>query len=277
MRAVMAPFPHRHAEVPRPRCAAPQGWAQPCKRQQYGCSVCLRSDALLRQPAPRSESMFRPRCVVTEVTTWQRWASLQEKRVAEAALHGASVLARRSRESWGIRWKWRTGGIARESGVPRGTLMIETVGAEAEQAELWAGSVEPRETQGGRADLLWTRFRANMSRITGLMKLALSQNDPLGPMKLFFLQSDGPRADILRTIVVFLHATFEDVLRTTARQRIVAAKADVLNEIPLVGAARSDRREKFSLGSLDPHRRCRFSRARDPRFSQACPPRMWHT
>jgi hypothetical protein len=69
-----------------------------------------------------------------------------------------------------------------------------------------------------------------------------------------FLQSDGPRADILRTIVVFLHATFEDVLRTAARQRIIAAKADVLNEIPLVGAARSDRREKFGLGSLDPHR-----------------------
>jgi hypothetical protein len=53
---------------------------------------------------------------------------------------------------------------------------------------------------------------------------------------------------------VFLHATFEDVLRTVARPRIAAAKAEVLNEIPLAGAAKSERREKFALGSLDAHR-----------------------
>jgi hypothetical protein len=101
-------------------------------------------------------------------------------------------------------------------------------------------------------DLPEVRFQLNMSRIHGLVKLIFSDIDPLRPTKPF--RSDGARADLLRTIVVFLHAAFEDVLRTTARQRIPAAKSQVLSKIPLAGKSGSDRAEKFHLGELDKHR-----------------------
>lgn len=61
-------------------------------------------------------------------------------------------------------------------------------------------------------DLLKARFHLNMGRINGLVKLIFSDFDLLRPTEPF--QSDGARADILRFIVVFLHATFEDVLRS---------------------------------------------------------------
>jgi hypothetical protein len=57
-------------------------------------------------------------------------------------------------------------------------------------------------------DMLKARFHLNMGRINGLVKLALSDLDLTRPF-----QIDGAKADILRSIVVFLHATFEDVLR----------------------------------------------------------------
>jgi hypothetical protein len=62
-------------------------------------------------------------------------------------------------------------------------------------------------------NLLKARFHLNMGRINGLVKLIHLDFDQLKPPGLF-QQSDGVRADILRAIVVFLHATFEDVLRT---------------------------------------------------------------
>lgn len=102
-------------------------------------------------------------------------------------------------------------------------------------------------------DLLMVRFRLNMDRIHGLIKLSFSDIAPLRGTEPF--QTDGLRADILRTIVVFLHATFEDILRTIARQRIAAVKSqDVLDKIPLVGTSRSGRAEKFYLGALNAHR-----------------------
>lgn len=61
-----------------------------------------------------------------------------------------------------------------------------------------------------RKHLLEARFQSNMRRINGLVELIFV--DPLKPKGLF--QSDGVRADILRSIVVFLHASFEDVLRS---------------------------------------------------------------
>jgi hypothetical protein len=57
------------------------------------------------------------------------------------------------------------------------------------------------------------RFILNMGRINGLLSLINSGIDRLKPKG--FAESDGPRADILRAIVVFLHATFEDVLRSS--------------------------------------------------------------
>jgi hypothetical protein len=101
-------------------------------------------------------------------------------------------------------------------------------------------------------DLVTARFRLNMDRIHGLVKLIYSDIDPLRATGPF--QIDGAKADILRSIVVFLHATFEDLLRTTARQRIAVAKSQVLDGIPLVGTSRSGRAEKFHLGALNAHR-----------------------
>ena len=53
-----------------------------------------------------------------------------------------------------------------------------------------------------------------MSRINGLVRL-VSSNEALKPTGIF--KSEGTRADILRSIVVFLHATFEDILRSHIR------------------------------------------------------------
>jgi hypothetical protein len=63
-----------------------------------------------------------------------------------------------------------------------------------------------------KVDLLETRFRLNMDRISGLVRLLFS-NDALKP-NAAFEPSTGPRADILRAVVVFLHATFEVALRS---------------------------------------------------------------
>jgi hypothetical protein len=60
------------------------------------------------------------------------------------------------------------------------------------------------------SELLKTRFLLNMGRISGLVRL-LNSSDALRPTGIF--QSEEARADILRSIVVFLHATFEVVVR----------------------------------------------------------------
>ncbi len=62
----------------------------------------------------------------------------------------------------------------------------------------------------------------------------------------------GARNDISRAAVVFLHATFEDMLRTAARQCPNTMSSEDLNRIPLSGM--SGRAEKFYLGALDAHR-----------------------
>jgi hypothetical protein len=65
--------------------------------------------------------------------------------------------------------------------------------------------------------LMTTRFTLNMERIHSLIKLSHSDIEQLKPTAP--LRSEGPRADILRAIVVFLHATFEDVLRSGSNLR----------------------------------------------------------
>ena len=54
------------------------------------------------------------------------------------------------------------------------------------------------------------RFNVNMARIAGLMSLALSGDRQPNS----FMQYEGVKADIFRFIVVFLHATVEDLVRT---------------------------------------------------------------
>src|SRR6266700_3394914 len=63
-----------------------------------------------------------------------------------------------------------------------------------------------------KADILETRFLLNMNSISGLVQL-LSSHEALKPTTVFG-SSSGARADILRSIVVFLHATFEVALRS---------------------------------------------------------------
>lgn len=54
--------------------------------------------------------------------------------------------------------------------------------------------------------------------------------------------------DILRAAVVLLHASLEDVLRSTARWKLPSAPAATLNEIPLSGHGPNPK--KFYLGDL---------------------------
>jgi hypothetical protein len=62
-----------------------------------------------------------------------------------------------------------------------------------------------------KSDLLRSRFLLNMQRISRLVTLVYSDVDALKPIG--FLQYKGASADILRAVIVFLHATFEDALR----------------------------------------------------------------
>jgi hypothetical protein len=103
-----------------------------------------------------------------------------------------------------------------------------------------------------KEDLLQARFRLNMQRIAGLTALVLPGGGSPPPIAVA-IEREDVRADLFRTIVVFLHATFEDVLRTAARQRLGDAAPHVLEKIPLAGT-KVGRGEKFHLGTLAPHR-----------------------
>ena len=60
---------------------------------------------------------------------------------------------------------------------------------------------------------IWqTRFLLNMKRIHGLLRVTRLDYDELKRSEVF--KSEGVRADILRSAVVFLHAAFEDVVRS---------------------------------------------------------------
>jgi hypothetical protein len=102
-----------------------------------------------------------------------------------------------------------------------------------------------------KEDLLQARFRLNMQRIAGLTALALPAG---GPPTAGAIIGEDVRADLFRTIVVFLHATYKDVPRTAARQRLGDATPKVLEDIPLVGTTKVGRAEKFHLGTLAAHR-----------------------
>lgn len=56
------------------------------------------------------------------------------------------------------------------------------------------------------------RYVINSSRIAGLINLVMSESSELKPKT--FMTYSGVSADIMRAIVVFLHATVEDIIRT---------------------------------------------------------------
>lgn len=68
-----------------------------------------------------------------------------------------------------------------------------------------------------------TRFYLNMRRVNGLVTLAVGT----GSVTLAATEAESARirADLFRSTVVFLHATFEDSLRTVTRQRLRGLKS----------------------------------------------------
>ena len=59
--------------------------------------------------------------------------------------------------------------------------------------------------------------------------------------------------DILRSAVVFIHATLEDGMRVATRMGLPRNNREVIDKIPLVGLNQSGNAEKFFLGRLTEH------------------------
>lgn len=90
----------------------------------------------------------------------------------------------------------------------------------------------------------YERLNENADRIIDLISLYKKlKNNPE-------FQSHPSLDDILRTSIVFTHATLEDFLRTLASQLLPFAESETLNQIPLAGLSPSSRAEKFLLGNL---------------------------
>jgi hypothetical protein len=91
----------------------------------------------------------------------------------------------------------------------------------------------------GYQELLNKRFQANMSRVTRLINLGTRLKETRG-------QNPGPDeaaaltdrpdevADLYRSTVVFLHASFEDMLRTTADNRLGRAAKRTFGSVDVV-------------------------------------------
>jgi hypothetical protein len=87
------------------------------------------------------------------------------------------------------------------------------------------------------------RITDNLKRVGDLIKLA--QNAGL---------AQRTKEDVLRSAVVFLHATLEDFLRYVGFKYLPTASEAVLDKISLVGNSDVLRAEKFFLGKLARHR-----------------------
>jgi len=102
-----------------------------------------------------------------------------------------------------------------------------------------------REVREVKDELFEKRFRHNMKRVGDLTKLVYGKTAPYGAEG---FDIDGVGADICRAVVVFMHAAFEDMLRTVARDRIPQhATFDYLKGVPLPGSSPG----KFFLGDLN--------------------------
>ena len=88
------------------------------------------------------------------------------------------------------------------------------------------------------------RFIDNLLRAENLLQLYYDKNKGRRGRKNIY------QTDILRAVVVFLHATLEDFLRSVASVYLPQAKEEFLNDIPLIGINDTGRPEKFLLGKL---------------------------
>jgi hypothetical protein len=97
-------------------------------------------------------------------------------------------------------------------------------------------------------NLVRTRVLVRLYRmINALPSVTTSLQSPQG-------QGEDVLADLLRSSVVFVHATLEDFLRSIAAALLPFSEESMLNEVPLVGTSGSGRPEKFFLGRLAAHR-----------------------
>ena len=90
-------------------------------------------------------------------------------------------------------------------------------------------------------------FTWNLARVENLVRLYEVSTKMRG-------RKPSNSTDILRSAVVLLHASFEELLRELAHYKLPVAGEHVLDDIPLVGINSSGRPEKFFLGRLAAHR-----------------------
>jgi hypothetical protein len=94
------------------------------------------------------------------------------------------------------------------------------------------------------SDLMWV-FSINLVRVDSLVSAAKSIRRDA--------DSEDASDDILRSAVVLLHATLEDLLRRIGARRLPSAEAEFLATVPLFGD-RSIRANKFTLAEISSHR-----------------------
>ena len=85
----------------------------------------------------------------------------------------------------------------------------------------------------------------NIDRVMNLVGIYLSESEA---------KPDTHYEDILRSAVVLMHATLEDVLRTIGMGILPRADEKTLNDVPLKGVNPASRPEKFFLGRLREYR-----------------------
>jgi hypothetical protein len=93
------------------------------------------------------------------------------------------------------------------------------------------------------------RLAEGVERLNKLLSTAQHLNDPLSLVGSLTREAEG---DILRAVVVLMHAYLEDFLRTVARALLPIGDERVLVGIPLAGV--TSRAEKFNLGQLVQHK-----------------------
>ncbi|MFB9160131.1 HEPN domain-containing protein [Chromobacterium violaceum] len=96
-----------------------------------------------------------------------------------------------------------------------------------------------------------TNFRRNITRVRSLLEMYDAYRDAIGVGR-----APTYLSDLLRACVVMLHASFEDVCRSIAAEKLPHANAEILNGIPF---SKGIGKQKISLGDLVPHREKRVS------------------
>lgn len=96
-------------------------------------------------------------------------------------------------------------------------------------------------------DQIRANFDQSLERVENLVAVYESHPDARGQGR-----KKAQVLDILRSAVVLLHATLEEMLRGIAEWKLPLANPAALNEIPLVGHGPSGK--KFTLGDLSGHR-----------------------